>query len=114
MNAIISETRNAYGLSREQIEFFEENGYVGPLELCDEDEMLALRDWLDESGIFEHDTPSPIYERAQRGRPCMRDWHLVYKKVYELATHPAFAESMACVMGSDLVLWRSQFQYKYA
>src|SRR5262245_2691620 len=113
MSSILKEAKPGYGLSPEQVEFFEQNGYVGPLEMCSEAEMLELRDWMDSSGIFDAETESPIYGRAQRDRACMRDWHLVYRTVYELSTHPAFAESMACLMGPDLVLWRSQFQYKY-
>ena len=103
-----------YGLTAEQVDLYQQNGYVGPLELCSEAEMLELRDWMDRSGMFDPAAVSPIYGRAPSGRACTRDWHLVYRKMYELCTHPAFAESMASVMGPDLVLWRSQFQYKDA
>jgi len=107
--------RKGYGLTPEQVEFYEENGYVGPLDLCGEEEMLQLRDWLDESGIFTPGGVSPIYGSAISGaRACMRDWHLVYRAMYELCTHPALSESMAAIMGPDLLLWRSQFQYKDA
>lgn len=108
------EPTKKYGLTPEQVKFYEENGYVGPLELCSEEEMLALRDWMDASGMFDPSFESPIYGRAPSGRACMRDWHLVYRKMYDLCTHPALTESMAAVMGPDLVLWRTQFQYKDA
>jgi hypothetical protein len=70
---------------------------------------------LDESGIFTPGGVSPIYGSAISGaRACMRDWHLVYRAMYDLCTHPALSESMAAIMGPDLLLWRSQFQYKDA
>ena len=59
--------RKEYGLTPEQVEFYEENGYVGPLDLCSEEEMLQLRDWLDESGIFTPGGVSPIYGSAISG-----------------------------------------------
>jgi chlorinating enzyme len=105
---------SGYGLTAEEIDFYERNGYVGPLELCSEEKMLELRDWMDGTGMFTPGGVSPIYGSAHGGRACMRDWHLVYRRMYELCTHPALSESMAAVMGPDLVLWRSQFQYKDA
>ncbi|MCI0627961.1 MAG: phytanoyl-CoA dioxygenase family protein [Acidobacteria bacterium] len=111
---MLEQVRPEYGLSAEQIDFYENNGYVGPLELCSEAEMLSLRDWMDQSGMFTSGGASPIYGRAPSGRACMRDWHLVYREMYDLCTHPMLSETMASIMGPDLVLWRSQVQYKDA
>lgn len=113
MSSMLEQARPEYGLSTEQIDFYERNGYVGPLELCREAEMLALRAWMDQSAMFTAGGASPIYGHVPGG-VCMRDWHLVHREMYDLCTHPALSETMASIMGPDLVLWRSQFQYKDA
>lgn len=101
------------GLTPEQIAFFEENGYIGPLEAMSEAEMAKFRTWLDDLGFL--DGPSPIYDMgANYNHRILRDWHLVYREMLELATLPVIVEAMASLMGPDLVLWRSQFQYKDA
>jgi chlorinating enzyme len=101
-----------YGLSEEQVRFYEENGYLGPLELCSEEEMADIREWIDATGFL--DTSSPIYGPMPGGQRSLRDWHLVYREMLDLCAHPALAASMSAVMGPDLVLWRTQFQYKDA
>jgi non-haem Fe2+, alpha-ketoglutarate-dependent halogenase len=101
-----------YGLTQEQIAFYEENGYVGPLDLCSESEMARMRNWIDDTGFL--DGPSPIYGPGPGGQRMLRDWHLVYREMLELCTHPALVASMSALFGPDLVLWRSQFQYKDA
>ncbi len=102
-----------YGLTQEQIDEFNENGFVGPLDLCSEEEMAELRDWIDEVGFL--DGESPLYGRAkQKGQRVLRDWHLVYEKLHQLSVAPVVIEAMASIMGPDLVLWRTQFQYKDA
>ena len=101
-----------YGLSEEQVRFYDENGYVGPLELCSEDEMAEIREWIDEMGFL--DGESPLYGPAPGGQRSLRDWHLVYREMLDLCSHPTLVASMSAIMGPDLVLWRSQFQYKDA
>lgn len=113
MNASVSAAGAAsqYGLTPEQVEFFEENGYIGPLTVMSEDEMGEFREWLDTLGFL--DGPSPLYAMGpDYGHRILRDWHLVYPRMLELSMHPAIVEAMASLMGPDLVLWRSQFQYK--
>jgi len=111
MNVAMQELAD-YGLSEEQAQFYEENGYVGPLELCSEAEMARIRDWIDSVRFL--DGPSPLYGPMPGGQRMLRDWHLVYREMLDLCTHPAIAGAMRSVMGPDLVLWRSQFQYKDA
>jgi len=100
------------GLTAEQVRFYEENGYVGPLELCSEEEMDSIRKWIDATGFL--DVSSPIYGPMPGGQRSLRDWHLVYREMLDLCTHPALAATMSAIMGPDLVLWRTQFQYKDA
>src|SRR5579863_9025921 len=103
---------NTPGLTLEQLSFYEENGFVGPLTLCTPEEMAELRDWIDTDGFLER--PSPLYGAGPRGGKMLRDWHLVYRRMAWLCTHPVVTAAMASVMGPDLLLWRSQFQLKPA
>jgi non-heme Fe2+,alpha-ketoglutarate-dependent halogenase len=103
------------GLSAEQIEFFHEHGYVGPLTLCPPEEMAEMREWIDSEDFLNH--PSPIYglgPSGPRGARVLRDWHLVYRRMHWLCTHPVAAAAMGSILGPDLLLWRSQFIYKEA
>ncbi|MEO0973243.1 MAG: phytanoyl-CoA dioxygenase family protein [Pseudomonadota bacterium] len=105
------DVQQQYALTQEQIDFFETNGYLGPIEAMSEGEMAKLRGWIDKLGFL--DGPSPVYDMGKDyGHRILRDWHLVYKEMMELASLPVIVEAMASLMGPDLVLWRSQFQYK--
>jgi chlorinating enzyme len=101
---------NTPGLTPEQIEFWEENGYLGPLTLCTPEEMADLREWIDREGFLSR--PSPIYGTRPRGQRVLREWHLVYSRMHWLCTHPVVAAAMGSIFGPDLMLWRSQFMAK--
>ncbi len=103
---------HAEGLTAEQVAFYDENGFLGPLTLCSPEEMAEIRNWIDAEGFL--DRPSPIYGSGPRDTKVLRDWHLVYRRMYDLCTHPKIAATMASIMGPDLLLWRSQFQLKEA
>jgi len=109
--AVIAQTEQQ-SLTPEQVDFFNENGYLGPLELYSEAEMAELRRWIDQEDFLSR--PSPLYGEGPGGNKVLRDWHLVYRPMFEICTHPAIAAAMASIMGPDLLLWRSQFQLKEA
>lgn len=102
----------AEGLTAEQVALYEENGFVGPFTLCSPEEMAEIRNWIDEKGFLNR--PSPLYGTGPRDTKVLRDWHLVYRRMFDLCTHPRIAAAMASIMGPDLLLWRSQFQLKEA
>jgi len=103
---------NTPGLTPEQIESYEQNGFVGPLTLCSPEEMAELRDWIDAEDFLSR--PSPLYGAGRRGMAVLRDWHLVYRRIQAMCTHPVLTASMASLMGPDLLLWRTQFMLKEA
>jgi chlorinating enzyme len=104
--------RSNLGLTPEEIEFFDENGFVGPLTLCSPEEMAELREWIDAEDFLSR--PSPIYGWSPRGRKVMRDWHLVHRRMHWMCAHPTVSATMASIMGPDLLLWRTQFMPKDA
>ncbi|MEO0421381.1 MAG: phytanoyl-CoA dioxygenase family protein [Pseudomonadota bacterium] len=102
-----------FGLTPDQVSFFEENGYVGPITLSSPQEMARIRRWIDRAGFLH--TASPIYASGSpRGSAEARDWHLIYPEVHALCTHPAMVAVMEALLGPDLLLWRSQFMRKEA
>jgi non-heme Fe2+,alpha-ketoglutarate-dependent halogenase len=107
-------------LSRQETEFFEANGYVGPFTLRQPGEMNRVREHIDRDllvpqrlgiggwdrrgavGESDYYTLSPIYSMRTG-----RDRHLDSLAVFDLLTHPAIHERVASLLGPDLVLWRS-------
>ncbi|MEM9388110.1 MAG: phytanoyl-CoA dioxygenase family protein [Pseudomonadota bacterium] len=102
-----------FGLTAQQVRFFEDNGCVGPITLCSPAEAARIRRWIDRTGFLH--TASPIYASGSpRGGAEARDWHLVYPEVHALCTHPSMVAVMRALLGPDLLLWRSQFMRKEA
>jgi non-heme Fe2+,alpha-ketoglutarate-dependent halogenase len=112
-------------LSRQELAFFEANGYVGPFTLCTAREMKKIREridralliperlgvggWDGEGAVGESDyyTQSPIY-----GMRTGRHRHLDLLVVLDLLTHPAISQRVASLLGPNLLLWRSNFFIK--
>jgi len=105
----LARATNTPGLTPEQVEFFEENGFLGPLTLCTPEEMAELREWVREKDFATR--KSPIYGLGPFGR-CLRDWHLVYRPLHWLAVHPVLAAAIGSIYGPDLLLWRTTFFVK--
>jgi ectoine hydroxylase-related dioxygenase (phytanoyl-CoA dioxygenase family) len=92
----------ADALTRDQIEQFRQDGYLGPFALCSPDEMARIAAQLD-SDLFASEPP-------QHGLYQSR--HLDSRQVYDLCAHPAIISRMASIYGPDLLLWRSHFFLK--
>jgi non-heme Fe2+,alpha-ketoglutarate-dependent halogenase len=91
-------------LTEKEIQFFEENGYVGPFDLSRASAVEPVKRLIDDELL---DRVSPIY-----GTVSPRDWHLASRALYEVCTDPAIVERLAGVLGPDILLWRSQMFYK--
>ncbi|HYF50425.1 MAG TPA: phytanoyl-CoA dioxygenase family protein [Planctomycetota bacterium] len=87
-------------LSREEIERYHVNGYLGPYALCSPEEMAQIRKRIEEE-VLTTDGPNP----KQRVQGRFQD----KKLIYDLCTHPAIRERIACLLGPDLVLWAQYF-----
>lgn len=92
-----------YQLTHDEIIHFQEFGYIYPLTLCSPDEMVDIRQAVEQ--VLEHDPP------FGQGREQSR--HLDSRVIYDLCSHPAVVQRMAAIYGPDLVLWRSNFFIKY-
>jgi len=97
---MISGMKRTYTLTPEQIQFFHENGYLGPFAAISPTEMAEL-DAVFEREVFATDGPSEFSRVQSR--------HMDVPAVYELATRPEIVDRMACLYGDDLVLWATYF-----
>jgi ectoine hydroxylase-related dioxygenase (phytanoyl-CoA dioxygenase family) len=88
------------GLSPEEIQFFHDNGYLGPYAICSPEEMSEIRLRI-EREVLTTDGENPKNRLQCR--------HLDKKLIYDLCAHPAIVERMKALYGVDLILWASYF-----
>ena len=92
-----------YQLTREQVDFFVANGYLGPFVAMPPEEMARIRQAI-ETDVLTSDGPNP--------RSRLQSRHMDSAVIYDLATHPAIIERIACLLGPDLVAWATNFWLK--
>ena len=92
-----------YQLSSEQIQKFNENGFIGPFDAFTREEMAEFR--LEMLAI--ENTKSKTY-----GFCTPRDRHFEMPNLWDYMTRPAITERVAQLLGPDLLCWRSQLFYK--
>ncbi|MDE2749629.1 MAG: phytanoyl-CoA dioxygenase family protein [Chloroflexota bacterium] len=90
-------------LSRAEVDFFVENGYLGPYAAMSPAEMAELRQEIDRH-VLNRAGPNP--------RRPMQSRHMDNAAVYDLASHPAIIERIAGLLGPDLVVWTTNFWLK--
>lgn len=93
-----------FALSKEDVRFFHENGYLGPLTLTSPEEMELLRSRI-ETETLVTDGPNRKDRRQCRvlDQPFLR----------ELLTRDEILDRMESLYGPDLVLWASYFFVKH-
>jgi ectoine hydroxylase-related dioxygenase (phytanoyl-CoA dioxygenase family) len=101
-----------YRLSKEQINRYHEEGYLGPFAICPPEEMKRILQYIDEKVLPQksdtvHSNPGDTYIN-----PNAQSRHLDHRVMYELSTHPAIIDRMASIFGEDLILWRTNLWEK--
>ncbi|MCY3781370.1 MAG: phytanoyl-CoA dioxygenase family protein [Chloroflexi bacterium] len=99
----MSNVNSEYQLSRAEVKFFVENGYLGPYAAMTPAEMTGIREEI-ETTVLNTDGPNP--------RRPMQSRHMDNPAVYDLASHPAIIERIAGLLGPDLVVWTTNFWLK--
>jgi non-heme Fe2+,alpha-ketoglutarate-dependent halogenase len=94
-----AEVDEQYRLSEEQIRSFWDNGFLGPIQVCSEEEMAEFEKQL----RLPLSTVSAFY-----GIQTGRDRHLDCPVVLRMAHLTAIKETVAQFLGPDLLLWRTQ------
>ena len=116
-----------YRFSQEEIEFFYENGYLGPFDLMSSNEVEQVREHLlnhihQESSVYSYSQGDyEIQEKKQAARNedyvfkmmNSKDRHLDNPVLLSIFKNPAITERLAQLLGPDLMLWRTQFFRKY-
>lgn len=90
-------------LTRDEIDFFVANGYLGPYAAMTPDEMASVRREIEEK-VLAADGPNPRTRAQSR--------HMDQPVIYDLATHPAIIDRIAGILGPDLVVWATQLWLK--
>ncbi len=90
-------------LSRAEVDFFIQNGYLGPYAAMTPREMTAVRAEID-AKVLGVEGPNP--------RRPMQSRHMDNGAVYDLAAHPAIIDRIAGLLGPDIVVWTTNFWLK--
>lgn len=93
-------TTDAHALTRDEIDRFHREGWLGPYAAVSPDEMAELRSRIDRE-VLTSDGPNP--------RNRLQARHMDHRFVYELATCAPIADRIASLIGNDLVLWATYF-----
>jgi non-haem Fe2+, alpha-ketoglutarate-dependent halogenase len=106
-DSLISNTRSFAMLAlpispASTLERFSRDGFVGPFAL-DVPRGLLDRVAARVDDMLERQTQHPLY-----GRFSVRDWHLLDEEMLSLLSHPHIAQTVAAILGPDLLLWRSK------
>ena len=90
-------------LSRAEVDFFIEKGYLGPYASVTPAEMTGVRAEID-AKVLNTEGPNP--------RRPMQSRHMDNAAVYDLAAHPAIINRIAGLLGPDIVVWTTNFWLK--
>ncbi len=92
-----------YKLTTDQIQQFNEDGFIGPFDAFSREEMANFRLEM----LAKENTKSKTY-----GFCTPRDRHFEMPNLWEHMTRSAITERVAQLLGPDLLCWRSQLFYK--
>ncbi|MBX2862093.1 MAG: phytanoyl-CoA dioxygenase family protein [Leptolyngbyaceae cyanobacterium MAG.088] len=94
-------------LTQEEVQYFDDNGFVGPFPLfSDAEDWRKLRQRVENEAIG---TVSDVY-----GFETGRDRYLDCPSVYEMISQSSISNRLQQLLGPDLLVWRSAFFYKPA
>jgi ectoine hydroxylase-related dioxygenase (phytanoyl-CoA dioxygenase family) len=92
-----------FRLTRDEVNHFHEQGFLGPFALCTPDEMTGIRERIERETLTT-DGPNP--------RTRVQCRHLDQRFLYDIAAHPAIVDRAESLLGPDLVLWATYFFIK--
>ncbi|MCY4466933.1 MAG: phytanoyl-CoA dioxygenase family protein [Chloroflexi bacterium] len=90
-------------LTRDEVNFFVANGYLGPYAAMPPQEMASIRREIEDQ-VLTTDGPNP--------RSRMQSRHMDQAVIYDLATHPAIIDRIAGLLGPDLIVWATNLWLK--
>jgi len=87
-------------LTKEQVKCFERDGYLAPLEFCTTEKMDLLRPSINDA---------LGRKLGPHGRDRWGSRHQDCRVVYEICASPAIVDTVATLLGPDVILWNSVF-----
>jgi hypothetical protein len=96
-----STTTDPQVLTREQIDAYNQNGYVRPISIFSPDEIAEIRTYFDDLLAKVIAAGGDSYSISSA--------HLKYGRVWDLLTHPRIVSVVKDVLGPDIVGWGSHF-----
>src|SRR5688500_12486480 len=112
---------NKYRLSREQIEFFSENGYLQGIRILDDEQIEILREELNELMNPAHPARQLFYEYNlnESADPNKILFHALgawraAQGFHDLLWHPAFTVPASQILGGAVRFWHDQLFVKPA
>jgi hypothetical protein len=88
-------------LTNDQVQSFNENGYVKPIRIYSDEEMVELRGYFDQ-----------LLERvlaAGGNSYSISSAHLTYGRVWDIVTNPRIVAVVQDILGENVVGWGSHF-----
>lgn len=98
------------GLSEEELNAFRQNGYAGPFDLYDVDEIKAKYKRI-RADLF--DRSHAVYDLEHSSIISGYDRHLDVNDLSQHIMQREIVEKVADILGPDLICWRSEFFPKY-
>lgn len=99
-----------FGMTREQLDAFRRNGFAGPFDLYDADEIAEKYKRI-RSDIF--DRSHAAYDLEHKSLIAGYDRHLDINDLSEHIMRPEMVDRVADVLGPDVICWRSEMFPKY-
>src|ERR1700677_1010092 len=98
-------------LSPEQRQFYEQNGYLYPLRVFNDNETAAFRRQFDQYTDQNKDRLSKLIPRERRAVYGLT--HLMLPWVYEMVSHPRVLDAVEGAIGPNLLVWGSDWFVKF-
>ena len=92
-------------LTQDQVDCYNNDGFVGPIDLLTTEEAAQLRDKVEE---VEAEMGSQIQQR------CKIKAHLPFTFLCDVISHPKLVDAVEDIIGPDILCWGSSFFQKEA
>jgi ectoine hydroxylase-related dioxygenase (phytanoyl-CoA dioxygenase family) len=93
------DTGGAETLSVEQLKHFNEAGYISPIDVFSSAEADDIRSYIDD--LLDRVLSAP----DRRNSYSINTYHLVCRKLYDLAVEPRILACVKNILGEEFVLW---------
>lgn len=105
---------SSFSLTNEELEQFHQNGFIGPFDLYEENEMAANMHALRPKLL---NTKNAVYahKSAVSGNTNLANYdrHLDVDFLGEHITRPQIVDRVSSILGPDVLCWRTEFFPKY-